>query len=172
MLENQQLRINEIYNQIERRTPMAEIQDQNPSSTDAALATVKQELEAARKNLVDLQIKAQVAPGSEKPKAYQAVEEARKKVDEVEAKLNSLSPQPLATSTTPPAAVEPELLAEHKLTADETLSHLALKYYGHATPPYWKVIYEANKELIGDNPNRVRPGMVIKVPALPPDFKG
>lgn len=63
------------------------------------------------------------------------------------------------------------LLAEHTLKADETLSHLALKYYGSGYEPYWRVIYEANKELIGDNPGRVRPGMVIKVPQLPDELK-
>jgi len=47
-----------------------------------------------------------------------------------------------------------------------------LKYYGHATPPYWKLIYEANEAVIGENPNRVRPGMVLKIPELPADFKG
>ena len=30
-------------------------------------------------------------------------------------------------------------IAQHTLTTDETLSHLALKYYGHATPPYWQL---------------------------------
>jgi len=31
--------------------------------------------------------------------------------------------------------------------AGETLSHIALKYYGHATPPYYKLIYEFNKNV-------------------------
>lgn len=66
----------------------------------------------------------------------------------------------------------PKFIAEHTVAAGETLSHLALKYYGHATPPYWKHIYEANKEVIGDNPNRLQVGMIIKIPELPPDFKG
>lgn len=146
---------------------MADLEDQKNvvtkaaglSSSEAVLATAEQEVEAARKNLSDLQVKAQTAPGSEKPKAYEAVEVAKKKLAEAEAKLNALAP------------AAPEFIAEHTLAADETLSHLALKYYGHATPPYWKVIYEANKELIGDNPNRVHSGMLIKVPKLPADFK-
>ena len=62
-------------------------------------------------------------------------------------------------------------IAEHTLTADETLSHLALKYYGHATPPYWQLIYEANKTVIGDDPNKVRPGLVLKIPALPDNME-
>lgn len=64
-----------------------------------------------------------------------------------------------------------QILAEHKLTDTETLSHLALKYYGSATEAYWRVIYEANKALIGPNPAAVKPGMVIKVPVLPEALK-
>ena len=62
-------------------------------------------------------------------------------------------------------------IAEHTLTADETLSHLALKYYGHATPPYWQLIYEANKTVIGNDPNKVRPGLVLKIPVLPDNME-
>jgi len=74
-------------------------------------------------------------------------------------------------SETAAAALKAQVLTEHTLKADETLSHLSLKYYGSAYEPYWRVIYEANKELIGDNPARVRPGMVIKIPVLPEELK-
>jgi nucleoid-associated protein YgaU len=33
------------------------------------------------------------------------------------------------------------------------------------------VIYEANKDAIGDNPNMVRAGTVLKVPELPAALK-
>jgi len=56
---------------------------------------------------------------------------------------------------------------EHTVAKGETLSDLALKYYGHATKPYYMLIYEANKELIGDNPNFIRTGMILKIPNLP-----
>lgn len=68
-------------------------------------------------------------------------------------------------------AEKAKILAEHTLKADESLSHLALKYYHNGYEPYWRVIYEANKELIGPNPARVRPGMVIKIPVLPDELK-
>jgi len=57
------------------------------------------------------------------------------------------------------------------MTADETLSHLSLKYYGSAVRDYWMVIYEANKDVIGDNPAHVRPGLVVKIPELPENLK-
>jgi nucleoid-associated protein YgaU len=65
----------------------------------------------------------------------------------------------------------PKIIAKHKLTAEETLSHLSLKYYGHATRDYWMVIYEANKEQIGDNPAHVRVGMELLIPELPDNLK-
>ena len=140
---------------------MADIQDPQKAVENPALLLAKQELEAARKKVSELQVAAQVAPGSEKPKAYQAVDDAKKKADELEARLKALEAQ-----------AAPAIQAEHTVASGETLSHLALKYYGKATPPYWQLIYEANKEVIGENPNKVRTGMVLKIPVLPNDFQG
>lgn len=69
------------------------------------------------------------------------------------------------------AQAAPKIMKKHKLTAEETLSHLALKYYGHATREYWMVIYEANKAAIGDNPAHVRVGMELNIPELPEALK-
>ncbi len=69
------------------------------------------------------------------------------------------------------AAAKPAILTTHAIKADETLSDLSLKYYGHATPPYWRLIYEANKEAIGPNPNHVHPGTVLNIPILPETMK-
>jgi nucleoid-associated protein YgaU len=69
------------------------------------------------------------------------------------------------------AAPKAVILTTHALQADETLSHLSLKYYGHATEPYWRLIYEANKEAIGDNPNHVHVGTVLNIPVLPEGMK-
>ncbi len=69
------------------------------------------------------------------------------------------------------AQTAPKIIATHKLTAEQTLSHLSLKYYGHATRDYWMVIYEANKDQIGDNPAHVRVGMELLIPELPENLK-
>ena len=60
---------------------------------------------------------------------------------------------------------------EHKVAAGDTLSALALKYYGKTAKDYWMLIYEANKAVIGDNPNVIKAGTVLKVPELPEDMK-
>jgi nucleoid-associated protein YgaU len=54
----------------------------------------------------------------------------------------------------------------HTVTSDETLSHIALKYYGSAAKEKWMIIYEANKDLIGDNPNIIRKGMDLFIPDI------
>lgn len=72
---------------------------------------------------------------------------------------NILSNKPEQTQVT--------YIAEHVMKPDETLSHLALKYYGSAVREKWMVIYEANKAAIGPDPAHVKPGTVIKIPKLP-----
>jgi LysM repeat protein len=62
-------------------------------------------------------------------------------------------------------------LPEYKVAADDTLSHIALKYYGNAGRDFWMLIYEANKDVIGDNPGIIRPGTVLKIPVLPDHLK-
>jgi len=65
-----------------------------------------------------------------------------------------------------------KVIAEHTVVGGDTLSHISLNYYGSASKPYWMVIYEANKELIGDNPNKLKRGITLKIPELPAELKG
>ena len=46
----------------------------------------------------------------------------------------------------------------------DTLSHIAKEFYGKAGK--WHAIYHANREVIGDNPDRILPGQVLRIPAL------
>jgi nucleoid-associated protein YgaU len=75
--------------------------------------------------------------------------------------------KPAAQPAPAPAATQVEYIAEHIVKPDETLSHLALKYYGSAIREKWMVIYEANKAAIGDDPAHVKPGTILKIPKLP-----
>jgi len=58
----------------------------------------------------------------------------------------------------------PATTQEHTVASGDTLSGIAQKHYGSQAK--WKAIYEANKEVIGDNPNLIRVGMVLKLPKL------
>jgi hypothetical protein len=53
----------------------------------------------------------------------------------------------------------------HTVVAADWLSKIAWTYYGNMHK--WPVIYEANREEIGDNPNLIKPGQVLWVPDLP-----
>ena len=64
-----------------------------------------------------------------------------------------------------------KVIAEHTVKSEDTLSGLALKYYGNAGKKFYMVIYEANKALIGDDPNVIVDGTVLKIPELPEGLK-
>ena len=48
----------------------------------------------------------------------------------------------------------------------DTLSHIAQEHYGKASK--WKVIFDANRDQL-DNPDKIFPGQVLKIPPLPED---
>jgi nucleoid-associated protein YgaU len=86
------------------------------------------------------------------------------------AQKGTLRSQQPVTSGRRSAAAGPapavQYLAEHTVVSGETLSHISLKYYNSAVKTKYMVIYEANKAVIGDNPNMIKPGMVLKIPKL------
>jgi nucleoid-associated protein YgaU len=67
----------------------------------------------------------------------------------------------------PKSAPSTKFIAEHTVTEGDTLSGIALNYYGSATKELWMVIYNANKAVIGDDPNLIKPGQVLKIPEKP-----
>ena len=60
---------------------------------------------------------------------------------------------------------------EHIVAEGETLSHIALRYYGKATPPYYELIYKHNRDVIGENINIIVPGQKLIIPELPEALK-
>ena len=57
-----------------------------------------------------------------------------------------------------------EKIQKHVVESGESLSVIAKKYYDDAGK-YLK-IYEANKDVIGDDPNLIQPGMELVIPEL------
>jgi len=55
-------------------------------------------------------------------------------------------------------------LKVHVVERGDTLTAIALKYYGNAGE--FMKIYEANKDVIGDNPDRILVGMELVIPEL------
>jgi nucleoid-associated protein YgaU len=94
------------------------------------------------------------------------------KMDDSEKSKGPRRPSPRkARPAKPEPKWEPKVIAEHTLTDNETWSHLALRYYGDMSEPYWRYMYEFNKEMVGDNYKRIWGGMKIQVPELPDDMK-
>lgn len=72
-----------------------------------------------------------------------------------------------ATPSHTPGA-EPSLYSadrQHTVVQGDWLSKLAEKYYGSVRK--WPVIYEANRQTIGRNPDRILPGQRLVIPRLP-----
>lgn len=116
------------------------------AKVEAEAAKLKAEAEAKKQDLLEAQERY-----AREAEARKAEFEARKAAEE-EAKKNAI-------------------LATHVVASGETLSHIALKHYGHATPPYYKLIYEFNKDVIGDNINIIVPGQELRIPVLPEELK-
>lgn len=64
-----------------------------------------------------------------------------------------------ALAPLPPPGAAPKT---HTVAAGDTLSTLAMKYYGNAA--LWTRIYAANRGVIGPNPNLLRPGQKLVIP--------
>jgi len=116
------------------------------AKAEAEAAKAAAEAEAKKQDLLEAQERY-----AREAEARKAEYEARKAAEE-EAKKNAI-------------------VATHTVKSGETLSHIALQYYGHATPAYYKLIYEFNKDVIGDNLNIIIPGQELRIPVLPEELK-
>jgi len=122
-------------------------------------AEVKRE-ELIAKAVADKKAAEEKAAAEKLAREKQMAEESRKRAEAM-----------MAEAARKAEEAKPKFIAEYTIQPDDTLSHVALKYYKHATRDYWMLIYEANKAVIGDNPNVIRPGMVLQIPELPENLK-
>ena len=148
------------------------------SKLEAELAKAKKDAAAAKeaiKSQMDKNVKDKI--GSQKE-----IKEAEKKIADLEGKLkvrvekdrtrvaeaHKAQKEEIRAKM---AMMKPKLMATHKVASGETLSHIALKYYKHATPPYWKFLLEHNKEVLKGDEKNVRTGMELDIPELPAELK-
>jgi nucleoid-associated protein YgaU len=74
------------------------------------------------------------------------------------------SPAPAASpAVSPLAAASPAVEREYVVEPGDTLRTIALREYGDAT--LWERVYDANRDVIGPDPNTVLPGMRLRIPA-------
>ncbi|HSM25854.1 MAG TPA: hypothetical protein VK856_13410 [Anaerolineaceae bacterium] len=62
-------------------------------------------------------------------------------------------------------------IVKHVWTNEDTYASLAFEHYGSIKEPYWRLIYNHNKEIIGDHPNHIKTGTEIEIPPLPEELK-
>jgi nucleoid-associated protein YgaU len=132
--------------------------------------TAKELEDAARKAAEEAKLAAEAAAEKAKREVEVAAENAKRVADAERYKAEGEARR-LAAEAEAKAKEAAAWIGEHTVTAEDTLSHVALKFYGKATPPYYKLIYEANKDIIGDNMNIIVPGQVLRIPALPEELK-
>ena len=67
-------------------------------------------------------------------------------------------------TTTPPRVTAPVPAGsqQHTVTDGDSLSTIADRYYGHEK--HWTRVFEANRSMLGGDPDRLRIGMVLVVP--------
>lgn len=66
------------------------------------------------------------------------------------------------SSTAPKASQQQQVQREYDVKKGDSLSKIAKTVYGDMHR--WKDIYDANRELIGDNPDLIQPGWTLRIP--------
>lgn len=119
-------------------------------------AEAKARLEKARKEAEERQ---REAATEREAKAAAEAAKAREEAARREAEAKAAAEKAAAS-----APKYTQFIAEHTVVAGDNLSFISQKYYG--TQANFRIIYEANKDTIGDNMNLIRPGQVLKIPKL------
>lgn len=87
--------------------------------------------------------------------------------DKGEAKPAESAPKPVATEKNADFFGTGETKSEsntYTVVSGDTLSKIAKHHYGDGAK--WHQIYEANKAIIGNNPDRIEIGQVLTIPSL------
>jgi len=107
-------------------------------------------------------------------KAIESIKAALKSVPSTASASSSLSKRPGRKSASSSlskrpgrkvvaAPVKSKYIAEHTVKSGDTLSQISKKYYG--TDKKYMAIYKENKKVIGNDPNLIKPGQVLKIPS-------
>ncbi|QRN83652.1 hypothetical protein JR338_02535 [Chloroflexota bacterium] len=142
---------------------------------EAELAKAKKDAEAAKTAIKDL-LAQNVEAKKGSSDADDKVKEAEAKIAALEAKIKSMTMRdkvgPSKIGAMDKKFGKPKLITVHTVESNnQTLSHIALKYYKHATPPYWKYLLENNMEVLKGSEKNVRMGMKLDIYELPEELK-
>ncbi|MCJ7715369.1 MAG: LysM peptidoglycan-binding domain-containing protein [Anaerolineales bacterium] len=104
--------------------------------------------------------------GTKEEKKVEPAKAGNDPIQEAKLRTEKLKRETAAKSKAQAVKNEKEKLAvkKHIVVSGDTLSGIAKKYYGEAGK-YMK-IYEANKAVIGDNPDMIKVGLELVIPKL------
>jgi len=77
---------------------------------------------------------------------------------------NEEKPRVKANDSNVPRVDSKSIPSKYIVKTGDTLSIIAKKLYGDSQ--YWTKIYEANKKIIGNDPNKIKEGMVLVIPSV------
>lgn len=129
----------------------------------AAEAKAKEEAEAK----AQAEAKAKQEAEARRKEQEKRAQEARDQADRMKREAQEAREEKQAAKAAEEAAAKAEAekyIAEHEVVPGDNLSMISQKYYGAQS--HWPKIYEANKEVIGDNPSLIRPGQRLRIPKL------
>lgn len=145
----------------EQKTREAE---QRATMAEQKLADAQKELQTVKQTLATTQQTASSAGSSLQARITAAetrATAAEARVKQLEEQVAKYQADQAARAT---ATQVTKTARKHKVVPGDTLSGIALKYYGSAAREKWMIIYEANKATIGDNPNIIRAGTELIIP--------
>lgn len=127
------------------------------------------EVKKAQMTLAEAETKLRSAKNAtERVEAQKLVRAAQEQVEKAETAATAAattvalaappSHAPAATAAPAPAPA----IKKHVVKKGESLSLIAKQYYGDVHK--WKQIYEANKAVVGDNPDLIKPGQELVIP--------
>lgn len=143
---------------------------------EAELEQAKKDAEAAKTAINDL-LKQNVEAKKGSSSADMKAQAAEKRIAELEGKLRELTLKDKQVGASKASMLDgklnkPAIITVHTVESNnQTLSHVALKYYKHATPPYWGYLLEHNKEVLKGSEKNIRMGMKLEIPELPEELK-
>lgn len=146
---------------------------------EATIAELEAELEKAKreadqaKSAIRSMAKQNIDSQRDNSKTDAELEAAERRIALLEEKLKSMPVKKGSRVNELKKELDkPEIITVHTVESNnQTLSHVALKYYNHATPSYWKYLLEHNKEVLDGSEKNIRMGMKLEIPELPEELK-
>ncbi len=118
--------------------------------------------EEIQKRISDLQKQiAQIELEQMSPAQRLIAEQERDAYQQISDNFRAPTP-PASAAPAPTPAPQPANRGTYTVVRGDTLSKISKQYYGDANK--WRKIYDANKGVIGSNPNLIYPGQVYTIP--------